>query len=162
MGSPGGDVSQSCTLVRETWSAHRTLIEKQCWASRSNKQHGEEQTVTLSLQYQQHTHTHTNTHSGRLHVEASPRLSTYTVGRGIIGESTWHLGLLCFRTESLFDILIPLEVLCVCVCVCVCVSAEPTTQYNALNPASSQVSQCANYSTWKHLTFFIITVSIAV
>jgi len=50
---------------------------------------------------------------------------------------------------------------CVCVCVCVCMSAEPTTQYNALNPASSQVSQCANYSTWKHSTFFIIMVKIA-
>ena len=58
MVSPGGDVGQSCTLIREIWNAHRTLTEKQWWASQSNKQHGEEQTVTLSavtMLYQAHT-----------------------------------------------------------------------------------------------------------
>jgi hypothetical protein len=47
----------------------------------------------------------------------SPNISNaaYIFGRGIIGEWTENLGLSCFRTKSLFDILTSVEVLCVSV-----------------------------------------------
>ena len=161
MVSPGGDVGQSCTLIREIWNAHRTLTEKQWWASQSNKQHGEEQTVTLSavtMLYQAHTLRPSscvsksqtcNVYSWKRYYRGIDlTLRTFVFSYGIAFRYSHTLG----------------SAVCACVRACVRVweSTEPTTQYNALNPASSQVSQRENYSTWKHRTFFIFKLNIAV
>jgi hypothetical protein len=77
-----------------------------------------------------------------------PSLPTaaYVVGRGIVGEWAEHLGVWCFRTKSLFDILITMEVLCVSAAF----SVELITQYKALNSTRSGVSYYGNYSVLKH------------
>jgi hypothetical protein len=81
-------------------------------------------------------------------VYISPQLyacgAAYIFGRGIIGEWTEHLGLSCFRTKSLFDILISVEVLCVSFGF----SVELIAQYNALNSIRSRVLCYGNYSVW--------------
>lgn len=86
---------------------YRNLVQKSGWRVQFSRKQQEEWETTGRTRRSIYQPSGT-----RVETPSIPS-AAYIYGRGIIGEWTEHLGLSCFRTKSLFDILISLEVLCV-------------------------------------------------